>query len=98
MKTKESILTTTVELELIKRSSVWDIHNVNLFSIAKNKQANLYKDLIELKKQGYRLVSVLIGAKGWSQHSSSELLIYKGRPDIENALYNNAYEFDLSTY
>ncbi|MCP4988415.1 MAG: hypothetical protein GY928_20895 [Colwellia sp.] len=98
MKTKQDILTKTIELPLISTASVWDIHNINLFSVARNKKSNLHKELVALKKQGYKLVSILVGARGWTQHSPTDLLIYKGRPESDNVLYNHAAEFDLTTY
>ncbi len=96
--TKQNILTKAIELPLISTTTVWDIHNTNLDSAARNKKSNLYKELVALKKKGIKIVTLMVGAKGWSQHNSTELLLFKGKLSEDSAFFTSSYEFDLTTY
>ena len=64
-------------------SSVWNVHNSN---IGESKNSNVYIDAMPFVNDGKKVVAV-IGAKGRSQHSKSEVLLF----DASNS--ENHYNF-----
>lgn len=66
----------------IELTTVWNVHNVSFESLLSNKNSNLRKLIDDeswiSRKHLDNGITLVIGAKGRSQHSSSELLIFKG--------------------
>lgn len=71
-------------------TTVWDIHNIDLTKAVNNKNCNLWKVLLCNKKLLTKGITLVIGAKGRSQHSGSEVLIFKG-DQREKLGFNSVY-------
>ena len=67
-------------IDFVGSSSVWNVHNVKIEKTAIQKNTNLNTDLKKFFKAGKleKGVTIFVGAKGRSQHSKSELLIFNG--------------------
>lgn len=66
--------------------SVWNYHNIDLRTVASNNKSNLNKTLLRLKSEGHSKVVITVGAKGRSQHSATEIHIFKGLNKNINAI------------
>lgn len=99
--TKLEAIKNLINLELLKTTSIFNIHNVDVSSVGLNKNSNLHKSLKSIEwigdsNKGDDMVTVFVGAKGRSQHSRTELHIFKGVLPTDHDLYHGSYEFKLS--
>ena len=66
-------------LEMIGTSSVWNYHATDFNALGYVKSSNVYKELLDLKRQGVKgMVTIVVGCIGRSQHSKTEIGIFKG--------------------
>mgnify|MGYP003635878239 FL=1 len=72
------------KLELIEYSSVWNFHGTSLYSALNRKGSNLNNSLLAIRESGYNgLVTLYVTKIGRSQHSKSEVCIFKGVTNLE---------------
>ena len=65
-------------------SSVWNYHNSGSYSeLIKNKRSNLRESIVSLLKDNKinKGISIIVGRKGRSTHSMTDILIFDMRDD-----------------
>ena len=74
-------------LKLIGKSTVWNIHGSDsLANLARKKGTNLHAEFSKMKSQGLTGgFTLVVGCKGRSQHSATEIGIFEGvNDDFDN--------------
>ena len=93
----KTIATSTIELmesnkaKFIGFTSVWDYHNSQ---IGQNKNSQVYNDVLSAFKSNKKAqrILVLVGAKGRSAHSKTEMLIFDiTNMSVEDELNSGCY-------
>lgn len=99
MKTIASDLIERIEKnggKFLEYSSVWDVHNS---SIGQSKNSNVYTQVKRILEKNPKMkINAFVGAKGRTQHSASEVLLFDttnmSHDDFVNAgFYYSGTEF-----
>lgn len=62
----------------IQQSTVWDFYSVYYKRLGENKSSNVYKDVAGIfsKNPDVHRITAIIGAKGRTQHSATQVLLF----------------------
>ena len=101
MNTIISTLRKNTPLKYLDFTQVWDYYSIKSWStLLANKNSNLHKLVLSLSCDNLENgISLHVGAKGWSQHSASEVIVFAGYVDDYNYSYFSKEELiELGLY